>query len=268
MSLTSTDLSLVQSASMPADDTTTAGGASTSTVITPTTIGEWFPQILSNVFGGSDLSQFQKVFIHNGHDTDSLGDGRVYIYNGILDLAAGGLISYQFSDTTDATNTTVYAIGRDLSGIPQTESIAISGSTSVVTGVKNFKSGAGGLVAIQLVDSSTGAKKPLVNGTVTITSGAQTLGVLPTGYASAIGFLYLGVVGTQNDTETSTNRLTAPGGISFYKPNSYATGIAIANSGALDAGDSQGIWGKEIAYNGMPNSRDMDVAIVIDGSAT
>lgn len=55
--------------------------------------------------------------------------------------------------------------------------------------------------------------------------------------ADPSGKITFGVAGTLNDTTTTTNRITAPSGITFDNADK-----SVANNGNLSAGSSQGTW--------------------------
>lgn len=252
------DLKLYASQFMGTSDSCPVGGTCSTTLITVSTIGEFIKNFAAMSEGGTDKYQYGKAFVKNTHATDSFTSGVEYIFNGLKDVATSGTAQVRINDATDATGTTIRLIGHTAAGVPQIEDIAIGGSTSWVTGTKVWKNDASGIIAALCLDTNTGAEKVLATANVEIKRDID-LGIIPLGFSSAVGFFYIGLSGTLNDSATSNNRLTAPTGITFTKPNNTTDGIAFA--GTLAAGDKQGIWGKAIYYDGMPNLADCDVVL-------
>lgn len=262
MAVSATDVKHYQSASMPTDDTTTAGGAISTTEIVNTSTGLWMPNNKPNASGGATKYQYQKAFVKNNHATDSLYNAKAYLENGLIDVAASGTAQVRIQNATDATGTTIRLYGFDASGNAQTEDIAISGSTSWVSGSKTWKAAEEGIYAAVVLDSSSGTAKTLSNVVAEIKRDVA-LGSVPIGKSWAIGFIKIGLVATLNDTGTSTNRVTAPEGISFSKPVTVDTGIAMVAT--IGAGDKQGVWAKQTLYPGMATLVDYDIVLAVEG---
>lgn len=265
MAISASDLKLYASANMPTSDSGTAGGAiDTGTQIIGTTIGEWLKNFAANAEGGADKNQYQKAFVKNTHGSDSYTSAVAYIMNALKDVATQGTCQIRITDETDATDTTIRVIGHNASGVPQTEDIEIDAETGWVTGLKEWKADASGIIACLVLATSTGAEKVLATANVEIKRDID-LGIVPVGYSEAVGFVYIWLVGTLNDSGTSTNRVTAPGGSSFSKPNAQGDGLSFAAT--LGAGDAQGVWAKAIYYDGMPNLTDCDFVLKTYGES-
>ena len=113
--------------------------------------------------------------------------------------------------------------------------------------------------------TDTGALKDLASGDVAIFDASDTeIGTIFDGNHSAHGNLYLWLEGTLNADTTSDNRLTAPGAASWSKPR--LVGDAEAAADDIGAGDYQGIWIKQILYDGMSNISDGDLRIAWYGA--
>lgn len=69
------------------------------------------------------------------------------------------------------------------------------------------------------------------NGTLALTSATIVENADPS------GLIDHGTEGTLSDSNTTTNRLTAPGGITFA-----STAANVANSQSLSSGSAQGVW--------------------------
>ena len=78
-------------------------------------------------------------------------------------------------------------------------------------------------------------------------------------YSWAIGFISIGLEGDLNDSTTTTNRITAPAGITFTIPNIAASGLSCAAN--LSPGDKQSIWMKASIYAGMASLNGFDICL-------
>lgn len=183
------------------------------------------------------------------------------------DIASSGTISVSSSDGGDTMDLTVTS--RNNAGVIQSEILTLSGGTPVVgsnTVERIMKSvlasPATGIVTIfKTSDSSlimtmepgiTTVRRPFynastptvgsksyyekyftknINGTLALTS-AQIIK-----QTDALGKITFALAATLNDTDTSTNRITAPDGLAFDN-----NAKAVASSGNLTPGDSQGVW--------------------------
>jgi hypothetical protein len=145
-------------------------------------------------------------------------------------------------------------------GTYTTEDVVLNGTTPVSS---TAQAKLGKCVKAELRAVIGDALTPAV-GNVYITRGTL-LGKIPIGYYSATGNYSLGVASTLDDTVTTTNRLTAPAGITFYQPNTFSAGKAIANGGVLSFGTSQGIWIKQILYNGEAPTSDIEIGLAVRG---
>ena len=265
MSVTASDIILYQAELRPANDTDPVGGKDGTTEITDTTIGEFLPHFRANAAGGADRIQYQKCCLKCDHTSDTFYDPVVWLPYSIDDLTAAGVLKFQFDDTADATNSSLYIIGQDASGDPQTETLAIGGVDTLVSGSKTWNSGAGGVLEVMVKATDTGALKDLADGDVIIYDDATNeIGKIFDGNHSAHGNLYLWLEGTINADTTSDNRLTAPGGASWGKPRKVADAFACADD--IDAGEYQGMWLKQILYAGMSNISDGDLRIAFYGA--
>jgi len=255
MSVVAGDLVPYQSILRPANDTDPVGGTDGTTVIGYSTIGEYLPNFRANAEGGADRSQYQKMCLKNDNTADTWYDGGVYMPYSIDDLTAASILKFQFDDTADASNSSIYVIGHDASDDPQTETIAAAGLDTVVSGSKTWQLGAGGICEVMVKRTDTGALKDLVNGNVTLLDSASLeIGTIFQNKHSAHGNLYIWLEGTLNADLTSDNRLTEPSGASWTKPRLVADMEACADD--LGPADYQGIWTKEVLYDGMSNVAD------------
>lgn len=259
MAVVQADLKLYASANNPADDTSTLGGAiDTGTQITGSSIGELFNKKAANAGGGADKTTYGKAFYKNTNGTDSFLSGVVWVENGLIAPSGDGIFSIVSDSASDDTTKYVKLIYCS-SGTYTTENVTLNGTSSVVS---SGSADAGELINIELRlvadDSLTTA-----TGDITITRGSQ-LGIIPAGYKNATGCYALGLAASLNDTATTTDRLTAPGAISFSYVNTEAGAISCAAT--MTAGDGQGIWIRQILPAGMASSADLQLVLRISGT--
>jgi hypothetical protein len=255
MTVVAGDLVLYLAEYRPTDDIDPAGGTDSTTVISDSIVGEFLPNDKANIDGGAIIYQYQKSCLKNDNTADTFYDPVYYIPESIDDLSADSIIKFLFDSTVDASNTSMYIIGQDSTGAPQTETLAIGGSGSKVSSSKTWADGPGGLIEVTVKSTGSGALKDLSVGNVIIydASDAQ-IGKIFKDQHSAHANLYLWVEGTINADTTSANRTTAPGGASWSKPRVYTDGIAGADD--LGPADYQGLWTQQILYDGQQNIPD------------
>jgi len=263
MVVINSDILLYQCTNNPADDTSTLGGAISATQITGGSLGEVFNKKASNASGGADKITYGKVFFKNNNGSDTLFSPKFYILNGLLAPVADGVFTVNSTSALDTWTTYKKYLKvsyKNSAGTNTYEYIRLNGLTSVNgTGTAE----AGELVNIEL-KTATGTSEAesdsqtTSSGDITIARGIN-LGIIPTGYKTATGCYQIGVEATLDDTETTTNRLTAPTGITFSLPNT--------ESGALDAvadmttTTAQGIWVEQTLSDGMLSVADMQVIL-------
>lgn len=263
--MTDADLKLYQADDMPTSLTAPApsGGAIGATQITGSTIGEVFFTMASAASGGGSKVQYSKVFWFNDHATDDLSSAKVYIANALDTPAAGNnLMSGLSSSASDNTTKKLRWIGEDSAGDPAYEDTTMNGTTEV-TGAAQFNAN---LAAVELRLVSGGALTTAA-GDITIKKNGTTLGIIPAGYSSAICEVDIGLEAALDDTATTTNPGTAPGGITFSRPRTYAGGLAVANSGVLTAQSGQGVWVKWTELEERLSSPDLQIVFAIQGDA-
>lgn len=251
MAVTAGDIKLYQAAQVPTNDVDPAGGACSETLIGYSTIGEALPNFRANAGGGADRFQVQKQCLRNDNVTDTFFDAGIYMPYSIDDLTVDGIMKFQFDDVTDATNSSIYIIGDDASDNAQTETIAAGGSISVISGSKVWAN----IYEVMVKRTDTGVLKDLVNGNVTLFDlNDVEIGTIFQGKHSAHGNLYIWLEGTLNADTATANRLTEPGGAAWTKPRLVGDmEPCVDDLGPLDY---QGIWTKEILYDGMSNISD------------
>jgi len=262
-----TEMVLYPSASNPGGDSTTAGGAIGASPVTGGSSGEIFPAMAAKSSGTVDDSgdievQYQKAFFKNASAGSDLFDCRIYLANGLIRPGSASTLSVV--TTTSGDNGKKVKIFKVTSGALATESITTTTGAGTATG-----GSADWIERAQLVDATSGATVT-ASADITLKIGSTVLGVIPAGYSWATSEIKLAGVATLNDSGTSTNRKTAPAGLSFVYANSYATGIVIKLDTADDGiphGDKQGFWGKQTLQPGMTPSDDVQYVWTLEGES-
>ena len=266
-----TDVKTYQALLRPINDVDPCGGGISTTQITAVSVGEWFPPFGANIAGGAVRVHTQKLFAKNNHASDDLLNASFYISNAITNHAPGSVVKVTVPNSTDATNTTVTLFGFDSAGNFQTEVISIAGFTTAITGAKVFSGTGYGLVAAMLSYTDVGGNKILTLVDVTLAdSDSVTIGTIPVGMCSAIGFIDFWRENSLDDTNQIANRLTVPPAASstYGLPVSAGTAMAFANSGTLTHGSAQGIWGKLYVPAGLYNLIDWNIGLEILGESS
>lgn len=262
MPVAASDLKLYQATTMPASLTTaTVGGAISATEITGSTIGEVFPTLSASTSGGGAKTCYAAIFYKNTHATDSLTSSKVYLLNALDQPGANGTVSLVSTSASDDTTKKVRVMGRDASGAALQEEITLNGTGSV-TGAQTFS--VIHRVELRLVSGGT---LTVAAGDITVTR-STALGTIPTGYYSATSEVYFGHEATMNTSTTTTDAATAPAGISFDNPATYATGTATAASGVMAAADKQQIWCRLIIPELAKPSADCQMVWTVQGETT
>jgi hypothetical protein len=253
MPVTNSDILLYKSTNTPTDDVSPVGGVISATQITGSTIGEVFRTITANPAGSSSQVRYQKVFIKNNNATSSLNNATAYLANSLNDTPAPGNCTVVSDNSGDGANLQMQIIGIDNGGNPNQELINLNGVTPV-TGVIIWSQ------IWKVITLSTGTTTETASaGNITISVGGVGIGQTPAGYYSATAEIKIALASTLNDSSSSVNDLTAPAGFSFTKPQTYNTGIPMANSGVLTNGSAQGIWIQQTIPAGLATSTDVQI---------
>jgi len=246
MSVIQTDLKLYKCTSIPTDDSSIAGGAITGTEVTA--LGDLFPSLdaTANADGGADKNYYAKVFYKNDNADTDLTSSKVYIKNALDDPSGATVITIVSDSASDDGTKQVAIYGEDGSNNALVERIALDGTTPVVGSTSFTK-----VWRVQLELLNQRNTLTTAAGQIDVKESSTILGSMSIGDSWATAEIQIGLEALLDDTNTTTNRLTAPGGISFTRPNSLAEGLDVANSGALSFGHEQGIWIKMIVSSGI-----------------
>lgn len=249
MPIVAGDLKLYQATTMPTSLTapTSIGGAISANQITGGAVGE---ALFTMPAGGSPQTQYTKVFFKNTHGTDTLSNAKIYIANACI-AGDSGNYTHSLQSTSASDTGTCRVIGEDSGGSPASETITMTGTT-LAAGATTFSTHAAHVLSTPAV------------GTITIRRNGNVIGYIPPGRSSAVSEIDFGVEGSLNDSTTTTDASTAPSGISFSRPSTYATGVAVFGDD-LAPGDRQGIWLRWIQQENRPTTTDVEIALEIAG---
>lgn len=263
MAVISSELKLYGSAAITTDDTSPVGGAiNAADEITGGAVGELFDSAPANSSGGADKTHYQKCFYKNTNAVDNLSNAVIFILNGLIASLTNGTVSAVSTSASDGATKYIKVYGFDAAGAAQTETITLNGVTPV-SGSLTFI-----LAGIWKVELRLVADDSLVvaAGDITIMRGIA-LGIIPVGYYSATAEIEIYLPATLNDTGTSTNRITPPGGSSFSKAFSESSSLNVANAGTLTASASQGIWLKRSIKAGLGATTDIEIVLRLKGTS-
>ena len=261
MAVVETELKLYSPLNNPTNDTDTLGGGIDVTdEVTGGSVGELMIKRGANTIGGADVVAYGKAFYKNTNAIDDLSNSVVWIDNALLQPTANGVLSVVSDSTSDNSDKQVHVIFETPAGVYDSENIVMNGITAV-SGTKTIKANTPIKVEFQTV--ATG-DLVATTGNVSINRGSL-LGKIPATYKSADGYMAIALEAALNDTETTTNRVTTPGVVTFYVVNTKETGLAVANSGTLTSGAAQGIWLRQTIPDGALPSTELDWNIGIKG---
>lgn len=274
MPLANTDLKLYASANIVGADTGTVGGAISATQITSGSPGELLPRLRAKETGTIDNAgdleiQYQKGFFKNTHASSNLLDARIYLKNGLKRPASAGTVWIETQSSSDASKQLRFksissgAIVSDPINTPSSPGTA-SGSVASTDWLERVQ-----LVNMSGVQVSAAADIKIYVGASFGT--AEYVGMIPAGSSWATGEVQLAGITSVGDSGTSTNRRTAPSGLTFSRAYSYADGIAIrldANNDTLAFGEAQGFWAKQTLQPGMPPSDSVQYVWRIEGDSS
>lgn len=264
----STELVLYPSASNPGGDSATAGGSIGASPVTGGAAGEIFPPLAAKSSGTIDHAgdvevQYQKAFWKNASVGSDLLLCRIYLANGLKRPVSAGTLSV-VTTASSGDNGKKVKLTKVYSSALSAESINTTTGAGTATGGT-----AEWVERAHLVDATSGAQVT-ASEDITIKVGSEIIGVIPAGYSWATSEVKIAGVATLNDTGTSTNRKTAPAGLTFVYANSYATGIVIkldTMDDTIPHGDKQGFWGQQSLQPGMTPSDDVEYVWVLEGES-
>ncbi len=264
MAVSSTDLKHYPSEDHPSDDTSTVGGAiDTASGELGSALSAIFHVRTANEDESDDTKyQYKKTFVKNTNASTDLESAKIYMENALDDLESNELIAAVSASASDDDTMKIKIVGEDASGNVQTEEVTLNGTTEVESSSVFSKIF---WIELQLVADGT---LTTANGDITISADGTTLGIIPQGSNCALSIVEIGLVATLDDSGDTTDATTAPGGISFSKPRTFADGLEVANSGTLSSGSGQGIWWKQTVEGGLEPGAEITAIVVLKGGTT
>lgn len=248
MPVLSSELLLYATTNIPSADTGTLGGAiDTANQITAEQTGKVFVSpVYANADGGAEKYYYGKVHFKNTNGSIDLTNATVWVKNILQDPASTGVIGIVTTAAGDDDTKYVRIYGENAAGTPTYEDVVLPSTPGTTYSTTQFLLSRRIAVELRLVADDT---LTTAAGDITIMRATTTLGVIPQGYYNATGRIDIGIASTLNDTATATNRLTAPGGISFSRADS-SNALAVANSGVLTHGTNQAVWTRLTLHDG------------------
>lgn len=269
MSLLDTDIVLKKSNAHPTDDSSTAGGTKSSTVITNATVGEWFTRLRTPLTGDLDddsIKEYQKVFVDNESTTDDLLDASIYLLNGIKIPDTAGPVKFVSQSPDDDSSKKIWAYGENQLGNVLDKEAVVLAAESDATGGKNWVR----LFRCKLVNASTGALAT-ADEDILIYVDDVLRGMIPKNYSFATSELRIWLPATTDDSSTSTNRLTPPSGATFVRAYDATSALSVRNDpddDTLEHEQGQPVWGEFELQPGMEPFNGIDLVLRASGSGT
>lgn len=257
------------SSNVPIDDISTAGGAVSSTLLTGATVGEILTRLKAKASGTPDNAgdirqQWQKLFsCVKSSASESIFDGCYYIGNGLTRPSGAG--QPKLTTTADESGKVARFIGPNNAG---TAIIVQDVTLTSTPGDHSPASNMAWIERVQIRDADTGAPAVLA-AAAAVKVGADTVGSIRAGLGWATGEVQLATVASVSDSGTTTNRRTAPGGLTFYRAYTLAAARYVrADSGnaTLAPGEEQGIWLQQTLQPGMPAFNGVKLDLRVNGA--
>lgn len=244
------DILLYACQEIPGNDTDTLGGAiDTGNQISDGDLAKIFNELSADAEGGSDRTRYGKCCIKNTHATDDYVDAKFWLANGLLDPSATGVIKFTTSHASDDDTKYIRLVCEDAAGTMGSEDVTLPAAVGSVFSTRQALISRPIRCELRLI---IGDLLTTASGDITIyDANLVEIGKIPAGRKYATGEYDLAAHSTLDDSETTTNRTTAPVGAgAFSRANSEATAIDMANSGTLTAGSYQSVWLKRTLVNG------------------
>lgn len=255
--------------SNPSNDSNAAGGAKTTTALTGGATGEVLTRLKAAATGTPDNSgdlrrQWQKLFggVDEEASESALGVG-FFLGNGLKRPAGAGI--GKLVTTGSEAGKTARFIGVNLAG---TAIVTLDVNLTGTAGEHSIGSSMLWVERVQIRDTSSGAPAVLSNA-ATVRVGSEDVGSIRAGLGWATGEVQIGVVASIDDSGTSTNRLTAPAGITYSRAYSEADALSVRNdpdNADLDPGEHQGVWLQQTLQPGMPPFRGIQLDLRVVGA--
>jgi hypothetical protein len=232
MPIVAADLVLRSSANDPSDDTSLAGGA--ISITSRPDLTQWTANAVAAVI--SDGADTRTVTI-TGRLASGIIDTEVLTLNGAVEVVGAKTWERVLSAVTSATSATRTVLVKQGSGGATRATISVNETTRHILFRDSTSEAA---IAIRYAK----AFSENTHGTLALTSATVKL------TADPAARIRIGLAASKGDSATTTNRKTAPGGITFSDDN-VSLGVP---GGNLAAGEEIGIWVEQnLPANDPPN---------------
>jgi hypothetical protein len=235
------DINFYKSLNVPSQDgLMSGGGIDTASQLTDSSpINSLIPMLLYDIPTGSNKVWHYKMFVKNDSVDSNLINMGFYIANLVIDLPTTGGVSFV---PAAAVTGFLKVDGFDSAVLPVTETIQLIGNYTV-----NSSRSYSRLFRVCYLDTFSNIAICPVD--ILIMRGATVVGTIPTGSYGANGELEAALDLAYNSDSSVADRLTAPTGLTFSRPNTPTTALALSSS-TLSFGSCLGIWLKSTAYKG------------------
>jgi hypothetical protein len=264
MAVSSSDIKQYLSEGNPSDDVSASGGDISDPLVefSDASVGEFIPTFA--IDPSDSITWYYKFFSKNTNGSDIWYNVRFWIDNALLSVVAAGTVSLVSASVADDDNYRCKIVGEDSEGSETSEVVEMDGTT-LVTSTKSFAK----IHYVQFYDY-TDEEAPVIStsaGNISITRGIL-LGKIPYGKSGALGNVEIGLDDDIDDDLASTDRLTAPADIDFYKANTLATARACTGaSEQIPAGSAQGIWIKITFEGGVTGTSRIPLCVMQYGTS-
>lgn len=271
MSVIAAELLLYASAGVPDDDADALGGAiDLANQIIDGDFSKVYANVRAEAGGGSDLTIYGKAHLKNTNAADDLTNATIFIKNALDAPTITGTIKITTVAAGDDDRKCVKIIGKNAAGNYVEEDVTLPAVPGDVFSTTSFLLNEEIWVGLYLLaaDLLTADVLTTAAGDITLTRGAQELGIIPEGAQTASGLIDIGLAAALDDATTAANRLTAPAGIVFSRAKDDASALDVANAGTLTANTNQAIWFKLTLKAGLLPIEKLQLGVFIDGDAT
>lgn len=231
------DIAIYPSAGVPTADTGTSGGNidTSGGEMSEGTENVFVPALVIPAFGSADAGPYYYANCVKNEGDSAFITPRFWLANGLIKPSAQGTFSITTESAAETGKVRLYFLA---AGVWITEDITVSGA-STFESIEQVDSNS----PVMAVKITAGGSQTTASGNIWITR-SSSLGLIPSGRSSASSFVQLGIDLTVNNTLATTNRLTAPTGISFSEAYSFTTGLYIPGPDNLEAGEFVKLWYK------------------------
>ncbi len=266
MSVSKDDIQWFSTTNIPSDNTGTGGGpVNAGNQINDGNSGKIFTVTAAPADGETDAEYFGKVHAYNNNSSEDLINSTCYMMNLLKDPASSGVIKVTTTAAADNSGKHIRLICENSIGTPGNEDVPLP-SVSPGSVYSTKQANAGRRIELELRDSSNNLVAAA--GDIYIYDvDLNLLGMIPEGFKTATGMIDIGLAPALDDSETITNRLTPPTGITFTRAKDTDSEIAVANSGTLTHGKNQAVWIRWTLQDGKTPSPEMELGLTLDGDS-